>query len=189
MMMISPHPLPPSLTKIIVRNPSNDCFGIFQVIDCLAATVVLSFWTPWGSHGIPTKPLILTHAGGAVEGASGGFCYSATERGKLIFESISGCDTTVQSNEFEAGKSYKIMCVLKQEQIIKLHDSTSFNFLILYQGEVEALIFKLHRSDYISKLWKGNLLHVAEPLNCCSFISCQDSIWCVTVSPRRSTLL
>ena len=69
------------------------------------------------------------------EGASGGFCYSATERGKLIFESIAGCDTTVQSNQFEAGKSYKIMCVLEQERINKLHSSTSFNALILYQGE------------------------------------------------------
>jgi len=37
-----------------------------------------------------------------------GFCYSASERGRLIFGSISGCDTTVQSSEFEAGKSYKI---------------------------------------------------------------------------------
>lgn len=56
------------------------------------------------------------------EVASGGagFCYSAVERGKLIFESISGCDTTVQSSQFEAGKSYKIMYVLKREWINQL---------------------------------------------------------------------
>jgi len=46
-----------------------------------------------------------------------GFCYSASERGRLIFGSISGCDTTVQSSEFEAGKSYKITYVLKKERI------------------------------------------------------------------------
>jgi len=50
------------------------------------------------------------------ETESGEFCYSFVERGKLIFESISGCDTTVQSRPFEAGKSYKITYVLTIEQ-------------------------------------------------------------------------
>ena len=66
-----------------------------------------------------------------VESGGTGFCYSATERGKLIFASISGCDTTVESIQFEAGKSYKIMYVLKQERIDPLHGSASFNALIL----------------------------------------------------------
>ena len=37
------------------------------------------------------------------------FCYAVRGGGKLIFDSISGCDTTVPSSQFEAGKSYKIM--------------------------------------------------------------------------------
>ena len=47
------------------------------------------------------------------EVVGGGLCYSAVELGKVFFNSLSGCDTTVQSNHFEAGKSYKIMYVWK----------------------------------------------------------------------------
>lgn len=43
------------------------------------------------------------------EVVGGGFCYSAVELGTVFFRSISGCDTTVQSSHFEAGKVYKIM--------------------------------------------------------------------------------
>ena len=48
------------------------------------------------------------------EVGNGEFCYSVTNKGSLIFASVSGCQPEVQSSQFGAGKTYKIRFVLNR---------------------------------------------------------------------------
>ena len=60
------------------------------------------------------------------EDQDGGFCYSFVNKGQLIFASVSGCETEVQSNHFTAGKTYKIRLVCEQKQTVMCLDMNIF---------------------------------------------------------------
>ena len=78
------------------------------------------------------------------EDANGGLCYSVANKGQLIFASISGCQTEVQSSYFTAGKTYTIRLVstklIKYNYPVRWHLknmlSLAFDWELIYRSKI-----------------------------------------------------
>ena len=125
------------------------------MIDCLAATVVLSFWTPWGLHGIPTKPLILTHASGAVRVQAVDSVTPLQKEGGWYLSRSLGVKRQYRAINLKPGNPTKSCACWNKNGLISCMVALLSTLWYCTREKAEALIFKLHRTTIFRNCEKG----------------------------------